>query len=169
MSAVYLSIHPSVFSRSPASTGFAPPSFFPSSSWSPRWPLHLSGPLLLDDPVMAAAAPFGRWFGRRRWNRARFQSVQLYATGGNDGRRRRTADSIRRRVGETLSGEMGSPKMNYVLRPTRVMSRGGGKVKCVPRCSRGRRSRSGWRRRCDVCRRRCRVVMSVGARCSLLP
>ena len=31
------------------------------------------------------------------------------------------AHSIRR-MGETLSGEMGSPKMNYVLRPTRVMS-----------------------------------------------
>ena len=27
-------------------------------------------------------------------------------------------------MGETLSGEMGSPKMNYVLRPTRVMSQG---------------------------------------------
>ena len=66
MSAVYLSIHPSVFSRSQAA-----PTGFLRSSLPPFLVLvvaqvgrrtSLARSLLLDDPAMAAAAPFGRWF-----------------------------------------------------------------------------------------------------------
>ena len=89
---IFPSIHPSFLGRPPRPASFLRSSLPLSLSRPRRRPggPRLSGSLLLDDPVMAAAAPFGRWFGRsRRWNRARFQSVQLYATGGNDGRRRR--------------------------------------------------------------------------------